>query len=224
MAGGTYTIGFLLACLGIIADSQLHAELELSAWLQGYLEWGLPVAPAIMALGALLSHELSPTQLRARQESIDKMAFTEQKFQTHLASLWADMQAQRTIQNVQIKAKTAAAKQIADWYTTEQAQQAISATARQNAPALLRSAGINITPENPKPIMTNESDISEDLASFLHQNPNAISQIQKLIELAQKLDAPKEPNFTESAIDIATPSAEEPNLNGENASPFGQKI
>lgn len=61
MTGG---VGFLLACLGIVADSQLQAGAALSPWLSAYLLWGLPVAPAVMALGALLVHELDPGQLR----------------------------------------------------------------------------------------------------------------------------------------------------------------
>lgn len=144
-AGVTYGIGFILACLGIVADSQLQAGLSLSPWLSAYLTWMLPIAPAIMALGALLTHELAPAQLRARRESEKRDEVDEARFTAHMARLLADMEAAKTVANMQLNAKTAAAKQIGQWYSGEQAQRAITSTAKQNAPALLRSIGIEVT-------------------------------------------------------------------------------
>lgn len=143
-AGVTYGIGFVLACLGIVADSQLQAGLTLSPWLSSYLTWMLPIAPAVMALGALLTHELAPAQLRARRESQKRDEVDEARFTAHMARLLADMEAAKTVANMQLNAKTAAAKQIGQWYSGEQAQRAITSTAKQNAPALLRSIGIDV--------------------------------------------------------------------------------
>lgn len=143
-AGVTAGAGFILACMGIVADSQLQAGLELSGWLSVYLRWGLPIAPAIMALGALLVHELDPAQLRARRESTERGELEEDKFLAHLAGLRAELETAQTVANMQLNAKAAAARQIAAWYGSDQAQRAITETALQNAPNLLRAIGVDV--------------------------------------------------------------------------------
>ena len=143
-AGVTAGAGFILACMGIVADSQLQAGLELSGWLAVYLHWGLPIAPAVMALGALLVHELDPAQLRARRESTERGELEEAKFMAHVARLRADLEAARIVANMQLNAREAAAKQVAAWYGSDQAQRAITATALKSAPALLRSIGVDV--------------------------------------------------------------------------------
>ncbi len=143
-AGATAAVGFILACLGIVADSQLQAGYELSGWLAVYLSWGLPIAPAVMALGALLTHELDPGQLRARREANERVDLEEARFTAHVAGLRADLETARIVANMQLNAKAAAAKQVAAWYGTDQAQRAITATALQNAPNLLRSIGVDV--------------------------------------------------------------------------------
>jgi len=163
-AGVTFAIGFILACLGIVADSQLQASLPLSPWLSGYLMWGLPIAPAVMALGALLTHELAPSQLRARRESEKRDEIDEARFTAHMARLLAEMEAAKVVANMQLNARTAAAAQVAQWYSGEQAQRAISDTARASAPALLRSIGVDIP----------EKDTQADLSQYLQEHPEAL--------------------------------------------------
>lgn len=143
-AGVTGAVGFTLACLGIVADSQLQAGAALSPWLSAYLLWGLPIAPAVMALGALLVHELDPGQLRARRESVERVELEEAKFMAHVAGLRAELEAARTVANMQLNARAAAAKQVAAWYGSDQAQRAITATALKAAPSLLRSIGVDV--------------------------------------------------------------------------------
>ena len=117
-AGVTGAVGFTLACLGIVADSQLQAGLELSPWLALYLHWGLPIAPAVMALGALLVHELDPGQLRARRESNERSELEEAKFMAHVAGLRAELEAARIVANMQLNAKSAAAKPVSYTHLT----------------------------------------------------------------------------------------------------------
>ena len=143
-AGVTAFIGFILACLGIMADSQLQAGIPLSPWLSAYLSWGLPIAPAIMALGALLTHELAPGQLRARRESNERDELEETRFSAKIAAMRAELEAAKTVANMQLNARTSAARQIGAWYGSEAAQRAITTTALQNAPGLLRSIGVNV--------------------------------------------------------------------------------
>lgn len=141
-AGGTYGVLFLLAILGIVGDSQLHAGYAVSDWLRVYLTWGLPAAPALAALGALLTHELAPTQLRARRQSAEKLEFEDEQFKAFMAGQRAEMATTKLIRNLQLNARMSAAKQIAAWYGSDEAQQAITSTALQHAPALLRAIGV----------------------------------------------------------------------------------
>ena len=143
-AGVTGGVGFLLACLGIVADSQLQAGAALSPWLSVYLLWGLPIAPAVMALGALLVHALDPGQLRARREAAERVELDEARFMAHVAGIRAELDAAKTVANMQLNARAAAAKQVAAWYGSDQAQRAITATALKSAPALLRSIGVEV--------------------------------------------------------------------------------
>jgi len=148
-AGVTGAVGFILACMGIVADSQLQAGLELSGWLSAYLHWGLPVAPAVMALGALLVHELDPGQLRARREANERAELEEARFMAHVAGIRAELEAAKTVANMQLNARAAAAKQVAAWYGSDQAQRAITATALKAAPSLLRSIGVDVDAADP---------------------------------------------------------------------------
>jgi hypothetical protein len=144
-AGSTYAVGFILACLGIVADSQLHSGAAMTPWLVTYLTWGLPIAPALMALGALLTHQLAPEQLRGRKEAEERGRFAEDRFNAHIASMRAELEAYKQIANMQLNAKASAARQVAAWYSSDRAQQAITDTALQNAPALLRAIGVDVS-------------------------------------------------------------------------------
>lgn len=169
-AGITYALGFILACLGIVADSQLHAGMAMSPWMVGYLKWGLPVAPAVMALGALLTHELAPHQLRGLKQAAEKDNFADTHFIAHMAGQRAQLEAAKIIANMQLNAQTAAAKQVGQWYNGQDAQRAITATAMQNAPALLRAAGFNIQ-DVPDTNRNGQIDLAE-IEAYLAQHPD----------------------------------------------------
>lgn len=162
----TASIGFVLACLGIVADSQLQAGYALSGWLSGYLMWGLPIAPAIMALGALLTHELAPGQLRARRENNERDEMDELRFSAHIATMRAELEAARTVANMQLNARASAARQIGAWYGSDAAQKAITATALQNAPGLLRSIGVDVDAAESVPGPGSDMDL-EELVNYL---------------------------------------------------------
>jgi hypothetical protein len=144
-AVSTYALGFILTCLGIVADSQLHAGIELNWLLQNYLEVGLPIAPAFMALGALFTHELAPEQIRGRSIAVKTTELEEQQFNATIASLTAEMEAQKLVANMQLNARTLAAQHIATFLNSPEAQQIIEETARQELPGLLREVGMEST-------------------------------------------------------------------------------
>lgn len=174
-AGATYAIGFILACLGIVADSQLHAAVEMSGWMVSYLKWGLPIAPAVMAIGSVLIHELDPTQLRKRKGVAEIVKFSEEQFKAKMAGQRAEQEAAKLILNMQLNAKMSAARQVEQWYTSEQAQKAITSTALQNAPALLRSIGVNVE-EVPDANGNGRFD-GADLASYLQDKPEMAQRV-----------------------------------------------
>jgi hypothetical protein len=143
-AGVVYLIGFVIACLAIVVDSQINAGMELASWLDSYLRWMLPVAPAVMALGAVLVHVLAPKQLRGRKEAAAIDRFDEDQFNAHMATRRAEMDTAKMIKNMQLNTRMATAKQIAQAYSGDDVQRAIASTAKQNIPALLRAIGVNV--------------------------------------------------------------------------------
>jgi hypothetical protein len=175
-AGITALVGFVLACAGIVADSTLQAGGTLSPWLSAYLVWGLPIAPAIMAAGGVAVHELAPDQLRARREASDRDDLAAMRFDAQMASMQAELDAMRQVTNLQLNARTSAARQVAAWYGSDQAQKAITGTAMQNAPAMLRAIGIDVTDDapaaSPRRVSLAEMQANIDAASMPHGNGN----------------------------------------------------
>ncbi|HSH03813.1 MAG TPA: hypothetical protein VLL52_14960 [Anaerolineae bacterium] len=144
-AGITYALGFTLACLGIVADSRIHAGFELGQWLQVYMATFLPLSPAAMALGALFTHELAPSQRAKRAEATAKSELQQIKFEAQIAQQKAAVEMAKMKANMQLNAQMSAMKQIGAWYGSEEAQKAITGTALQNAPAMLRAVGFDVT-------------------------------------------------------------------------------
>ncbi len=122
-----------------------------------------------MALGALLTHELAPAQLRARRESNERDDLEETRFNAHIAAMRAELEAAKTVANMQLNARQSAAQQIGAWYGSDAAQKAITATALQNAPGLLRSIGVDVdSAASSSSGMTPPDDMDlEDLVAFL---------------------------------------------------------
>lgn len=144
----TYGLGFILATLGIVTDSQTHSGAgELSPMLALYLRWGLPVAPAFMALGALLTHELAPIQLQRRKEAAKMAEHKEAEFTAHMAALAAELEGKKALANMQLNARQNVISQITAAYNGDDIQQSIRLTAQANLPQLLKQAGITALPE-----------------------------------------------------------------------------
>lgn len=185
-AGCTYASGFILACLGIIADSQLHSGANISGWLVSYLLWGLPIAPAIMALGALFTHELAPNQLRSRKQTAARQAHDDLRFAAFIASQRAELEANKSIANANLNARMSAARQIAAHYNSDEIQTAIRTTALDNVPALLRAAGID-----PETVHQNQNGLDEgEIAAYLDNNPESARRIFTFIARNQGEDTP----------------------------------
>ena len=143
-AVGTYLIGFVMACLGIVADSQLHAGYDMSGWLLAYMQWVLPLSPAIMAFGAGLTHELSPEQKAKRAEARNKADIITINSASRLAMKKAELHRSQQRASMILGAQLSAIEQERAWYNTDTAQRAITAAAMRGAPATLKAAGFDI--------------------------------------------------------------------------------
>lgn len=144
VAGITYIIGFTLACLGIVADSQLNAGNTLSPELSFYLRWGLPIAPAIMAFGALLIHALSPESMRDRKEDSQSRELDDLSFSARLAIEKARAEEEISKRGLQVMSRKAVLRELENIYSSEEFREAIRRTAIERAPELFSEAGILI--------------------------------------------------------------------------------
>jgi hypothetical protein len=143
-AGATYTTGFILAGAAIVADSQINAGVTLSAWLAWYMTWALPLSPLFMAAGAILTSELAPEKMRQREQSNERAALADERFKAALAIQRAELKEAQTVKGLQLASRQAVLTELHKVYTGPDVQKAIAATAVDNAPALLRAAGIHV--------------------------------------------------------------------------------
>lgn len=143
-AGVTYLLGFGLACLGIIVDSRLNSGAPLSPELEAYLLWGLPIAPAVMALGALLVHILSPDTLRYRKQDQQSRELEDTAFTARLAIERARAEEEISKRGLQVLSRKAVLRELENIYSSPEFRDAIKRTAVERAPELFSEAGILI--------------------------------------------------------------------------------
>lgn len=143
-AGIAYAIGFLLASFGIVADSHINSGDTLPTWLGGYLQWGLPLAPAVMVVGGILIHYMEPDRTRQRRQKQQQEKLEDAKFDAGIAQQQAELEEAKMVKGLQLASRKAVVGELYKVYTGEAIQQAIQRTALDNLPALLRAAGIHL--------------------------------------------------------------------------------
>lgn len=149
LAAVTFGIGFIFACLGIVGDSQMQAGIEVSSWLSSYLAWGLPVAPAIMALGASAVLATEPRLLRLIRLTFKHEEYEEKR--TRFQEQHADARraiAQSTA-NVQLNTMLMTNAYVLAAWKTPEVQAYIQASAIENVPDILRQVGVNVPYDAP---------------------------------------------------------------------------
>ncbi len=152
VAGATYGIGFILAALGIIVDSQLNANLAVSPFLLAYLHWGLPLAPMVMALGGFGVHMSDPETLRQRRESDQQQETIQQRFDARIWEQKAALDEQKLTKAVQVFSRKQVLEQYSQFLDSAEFAQAIKRTAAANIPALLSQAGIHFDLQSALPM------------------------------------------------------------------------
>lgn len=143
-AAATAGLGFILSCLGIIGDSQLQAGMAVSPWLSAYLTWGLPIAPALMSLGAAVVMATEPKHLRGMAEAVQRENFEETKHTKRMAAKTAELMAAQQLANMQLNARMDAARYLLAAHRTPEVQSHIQASALANLPELMRSIGVDL--------------------------------------------------------------------------------
>lgn len=176
VAGTVFSIGFILALSGIVADSQINSGAELTPAIGFYLSWGLPIAPGIMSLGALLIHVLSPESLRYRKEDQQKRDLNELEFEARLGLERARAEEELSKKGLQLLSRKAVFRELENIYQSAEFREAIKRTAIERAPELFSEAGILIDhvmiPGNSEPI-SNPAPIS--IAGYKREPETVIS-------------------------------------------------
>lgn len=143
-AAATAGLGFTFSCLGIIGDSQMQAGLVVSPWLSMYLTWGLPIAPALMALGAAVVVGTEPKLLRQMAEAVQNEKFEETRHTKRMAKKTAELEVAQSLSNVQLNTRMQAARYILAAYRSPEVQAHIERAAIANLPELLRTVGVDL--------------------------------------------------------------------------------
>lgn len=143
-AAATAGLGFILSCLGIIGDSQMQAGMEVSNWLSAYLTWGLPIAPAFMALGAAVVMATEPKHLRLMAAAVQDETYQEKRHTSRMAAKSAELTAAEQVANMQLNGKMQTARYLLAAYRSPDVQAHIQASALANMPELMRAIGVDL--------------------------------------------------------------------------------
>lgn len=142
IAGITFAIGTVLACLGIVGDSQMQAGIEITSWLRTYMVWGLPLAPVVMALGAAGIVITHPVLLRQIAAALKRNTAAEKKHTAQMKAQDARLTVAQSAANLQLNTLAMTAQYAHAAYRSPQVQRAIQEAALANLPELLRGAGV----------------------------------------------------------------------------------
>ena len=143
-AAATAGLGFVLSCLGIIGDSQVQAGIAVSSWLSAYLTWGLPIAPAFMALGAAVVMATEPAHLRKMEAAVTEQDFAGKRHAAKMAARTAQLTAAQQIANMQLNGQMQAARYLLTAYRSPDVQEHIQRSALANLPDLMRAIGVDL--------------------------------------------------------------------------------
>lgn len=187
-AGITYLLGFTLACLGIVADSQLNSGQPLTPFLVQYLKIGLPISPAVMSLGAIIVHISSPQQLRATELVRQSAELDKERFKAELAQERLTMQEENARKALQVLSKQALLRELANVFESPDFSEAVKRTAIEKAPSLFAEAGIIVQRPMSLPSVSAETDSPDNedahskLNQLLNENPALATQLLDILK------------------------------------------
>lgn len=144
-AGITAAIGFTIAALSIVGDSQMQAGMTPPPWLNTYLTVVLPAAPVLMALGTAITLLVSPLAARMRTEAEDLNVVAEQEHDMTMQTRLVEAQAEMTARQIELDTKLALLAHLEEYAKGPDARRMIAATAEREGPNVLRAAGVYIS-------------------------------------------------------------------------------
>lgn len=224
-AGVTFGLGFVLACLGIIGDSQTQADMTVSSWLVAYLTWLLPVAPALMALGAAVTAALDPGLLRKMTQAAKHEEFEEKKHGKRMAAKAAELRVAEGLANMQLNAKMDAARYVLAAYRAPEVQDYIRRSALANMPDLMRSIGVDLpygtviegqaieAPIQPPPISADETPV----AAEPERKPGLFDRAKAKLGIGEDMS-----NYTQEQPEETQPAQPAPGQGGNG--PAGHRV
>jgi hypothetical protein len=164
-AATTYAIGFVFACMGIIVDSQLNGGTLDSSFTVGYLHYGLPIAPAIMAFGAIIVSILDPKKLQIANKARKSGELEQKKFDAGIKVAELNMQNELAQIALQVQSKQALITGMASVAQTPEYRQAVARQAFTQAINQFGTLGIQLQPTTDTqheiaPTLKNELDHS----------------------------------------------------------------
>lgn len=140
----TYAVGFVLAALGIIVDSQLNAGMAISSVLSAYLHWGLPLAPMLMAVGGFGVHMSDPETLRRRREAEQENKIEQERFDQKINEQQLALDESKTRAGVRLFGRQAVVETYVQWLDSPEFAEMVRANAAATLPALMAEAGLRM--------------------------------------------------------------------------------
>ncbi len=151
LAAFFWLIGMVLASMGIVADSRLHAGYELGSMLAWHLETGLFLAPVVMVLGAVLVVFTDPVLSQSISNSRDRATIQRDKIKAAITAQKANHQSRRIIHNIRLGAQKQMAIEARKYYKSPEVQGVLRDFAVAQLRAVMRESGIPLPEPESEP-------------------------------------------------------------------------
>lgn len=139
-----WVTGIVLASMGIVADSRLHAGQELSSFLTWHLTTGLYIAPVIMVIGVALIVFTDPVLSQQIANSRDRAVIQRQKVRTAVIAEKANHESRKIVHSIRLGAQKQMAVFARQYYKSDEVQAVLKDTAIRQLQDVMRQAGIHI--------------------------------------------------------------------------------
>ena len=146
VAGLFWLIGVVLASMGIVADSRLHAGYEMGSLLSWHLTTGLFLAPVIMIVGVALIVFTDPVLSQLIANSRDRAVIQREKVKSAVIAEKANHQSRKIVHNIRLGAQKQMAIFARQYYKSDEVQEILRATAVRQLQEVMRQAGIPVSP------------------------------------------------------------------------------
>lgn len=139
-----WVTGIVLASLGIVADSRVHAGYELTGTLQWHLETGLFIAPVIMAVGTALIVITDPVISQNILNMRDRASIKREKVKAAVIAERANHQSRKIVHNIRLAAQKQLAIEAKKYYKSPEVQEVLQDVAVSQLRSVMLQAGIVI--------------------------------------------------------------------------------